>query len=47
MDEELFGLPNDNDVSVEEVQEVQDLADETGMDLDESRNLAGNVSGTT
>lgn len=36
MDEELFELAKDNDLSLNEAQEVHDLADETGLDLDEA-----------
>ncbi len=36
MDEELFELAKDNDLSMDEAQEVQDLADETGLDLEEA-----------
>ena len=34
MDEELYELAKDNDLSLDEVQEVQDLADELGVDVD-------------
>ena len=33
MDEELFELAKDNDLSLDEAQEVQDLADELGIDI--------------
>ncbi len=36
MDEELFELAKDNDLTLDEAQEVQDLADETGLDLEEA-----------
>ena len=39
MDEELFELAKDNDLSLDEAREVQDLADETGVDLDEALEL--------
>lgn len=39
MDEELFELAKDNDLSLDETQEVQDLADESGLDLDEALEL--------
>jgi hypothetical protein len=39
MDEELFELAKDNDLSIDEAQEVQDLADEEGLDLDEALEL--------
>lgn len=39
MDEELFELAKDNDLSLDEAQEVQDLADEMGLDLDEALEL--------
>ena len=39
MDEELFELAKDNDLTHAEAQEVQDLADETGVNLDEALEL--------
>ncbi len=36
MDEELFELAKNNDLSLDEAQEVQDLADELGIDLDDA-----------
>lgn len=36
MDEELFELAKDNDLTLDEAQEVQDLADELGLDLDDA-----------
>lgn len=36
MDEDLFELAKDNDLSLDEAQEVQDLADELGVDLDDA-----------
>lgn len=36
MDEELFELAKDNDLSLDEAQEVQDMADELGVDLDDA-----------
>ena len=39
MDEELFELAKDNDLSIDEAQEVQDLADEEGLDVDEAFEL--------
>ena len=39
MDEELFELAKDNDLSIEDAKEVQDLADEMGVDLDEALEL--------
>ena len=36
MDEELFELAKENDLSMDEAQEVQDIADETGVDLEEA-----------
>ena len=39
MDEELFELAKDNNLTLDEAQEVQDLADETGVDLDEAYEL--------
>lgn len=39
MDEELFELAKDNDLTLDEAQEVKDLADETGVNLDEALEL--------
>lgn len=39
MDEELFELAKDNDLTMDDAQEVQDLADETGTNLDEALEL--------
>ena len=36
MDEELFELAKDNDLTHSEAQEVQDLADELGVDVDDA-----------
>ena len=36
MDEELFELAKENDLSLDEAQEVQDIADEAGIDLEEA-----------
>jgi len=36
MDEELFELAKDNDLTLDEAQEVQDMADEMGLDLEEA-----------
>jgi len=36
MDEELFELAKDNDLTLDEAQEVQDMADELGIDLDDA-----------
>ncbi|HQU07770.1 MAG TPA: hypothetical protein PK539_01805 [Candidatus Paceibacterota bacterium] len=36
MDDELFELAKDNNLSMDEAQEVQDLSDESGLDLDEA-----------
>lgn len=36
MDEELFELAKDNDLTLDEAQEVQDMADELGVDLDDA-----------
>ena len=36
MDEELFELAKENDLTLDEAQEVQGLADETGVDLEEA-----------
>ena len=39
MDEELFEFAKDNDLSLDEAQEVQELADELGIDLDDALEL--------
>ena len=39
MDEELFELAKENDLTLDEAQEVQDLADEAGLDLEEALEL--------
>ena len=36
MDEELFELAKDNDLTLDEAEEVQGLADELGVDLEEA-----------
>ncbi len=36
MDEELFELAKDNDLSPDEAQEVQDIADDLDVDTDEA-----------
>ncbi|MFZ1074982.1 MAG: hypothetical protein WAN50_01270 [Minisyncoccia bacterium] len=36
MDEELFELAKENDLTLDEAQEVQDVADEIGVDLEEA-----------
>lgn len=36
MDEELFEFAKDNDLTLDEAQEVQDVADELGLDLEEA-----------
>jgi len=36
MDEELFELAKDNDLTLDEAQEVQDLADELGVDIEDA-----------
>ena len=36
MDEELFDLAKSNDLSLDDAQEVQDLADELGIDIDDA-----------
>ena len=36
MDEELFELAKDNDLTLDEAHEVQDMADELGVDLDDA-----------
>ncbi len=36
MNEELFELAKDNDLSLDEAQEVQDLADELSVDIDDA-----------
>ena len=34
MDEELFEFAKENDLTLDDAQEVQDVADEMGVDLD-------------
>ena len=36
MDEELFEFAKENDLTLDDVQEVQDVADEMGVDLEEA-----------
>jgi len=36
MDEELFEFAKDNDLTLDEAQEVQDVADEMSIELDEA-----------
>jgi len=36
MDEELFEFAKDNDLTLDEAQEVQEVADEMSVDLDEA-----------
>ena len=36
MDEEIFKVAKDNDLSLDEAEELQDFADETGLDADEA-----------
>ncbi len=36
MDEEIFEIAKDNDLSLDETEELQDFADETGLDADEA-----------
>jgi hypothetical protein len=39
MDDEIFELAKENDLTQDEAQEVQDLVDETGLDPDEAMEL--------
>ena len=39
MDEELFEFAKENDLTLDEAQEVQDVADEMGVDLDDALEL--------
>jgi len=39
MDEELFEFVKYNDLTLDEAQEVQDVADEMGVDLDDALEL--------
>lgn len=39
MDEELFEFAKENDLTLEDAQEVQNLADELGVDLDEAHEI--------
>lgn len=36
MDEEIFELAKDNDLSLDEAEELQDIIDETGLDPDDA-----------
>lgn len=36
MDEEIFEVAKDNDLSLDEAEELQDFVDETGLDADEA-----------
>lgn len=36
MDEEIFEIAKDNDLSLEEAEELQDFKEETGFDADEA-----------
>lgn len=36
MDEEIFEIAKDNDLSLEEAEELQEFADDTGLDADEA-----------
>lgn len=36
MDEEIFEIAKDNDLSLEEAEELQELVDETGLDGEEA-----------
>lgn len=36
MDEEIFEIAKDNDLSLEEAEELQDFKEETGLDADEA-----------
>jgi len=39
MDSELFEFAKDNDLSFEEAEEIQNFAEEEGLDLDEAYEL--------
>ena len=39
MDKEIFEIAKDNDLSLEEAEELQDFADENGLDADEALEL--------
>lgn len=47
MDEDLFELAKDNDLSLDEAQEVQDLADELGVDVDDAYEIWQEQQGST
>jgi len=36
MDEEIFEIAKDNDLSLDEAEELQDFKEETGLDADEA-----------
>lgn len=39
MDEEIFEIAKDNDLSMDEAEEVQELMEENGIDADEAYEL--------
>lgn len=39
MDEETFEFAKENDLSMEEAEKLQELADETGLELDDASEL--------
>lgn len=39
MDDEVFDVAKDNDLSLDEAEELQELVDETGLDPDEAIEL--------
>lgn len=43
MDEEIFEIAKDNDLSLEEAEELQDFADENGIDVDEALEVWQNL----
>ena len=36
MDEEIFEIAKDNDLSLDEAEELQEFVDDTGLDVDEA-----------
>jgi hypothetical protein len=39
MDEDLFEFAKDNDLTFDEAQEIQEVADELGVDLEDAKEL--------
>lgn len=39
MDEEIFEIAKDNDLTLEEAEQLQNIVDETGLDVDDTEEL--------